>query len=371
MQLAIKPKPLLFAIRPGTIGDQKPLVILAVIAAIRTPSLVTLLFSRISRSFDFIHTFAANILGQDWKTRLHIMQVFDVDQFLSQHDEFCVIAASPTVEAKPWLLAIDFGDTPGCRFTTSLLPAPNMLLFEDEDGNEVDDTGFRKHSFGPVFLPFFTNSSYSRSDVMAKVRKFRELNSYRHIMALAGSMTVPFFVAEVVDWVRKHQHSSWAFLLINYHRQDENDNIFTSSDKSQSTIDALNQFINSHPSDLLFLHKNEYIEFEDVVPIVDAIVTNCGAGSVTAGLAGGLPQFCNFVGSRGDLLGTDKESNDEVIRKELKVGPGFASIGEYGDIRVVSLRDIMIDFSCNYMIYLRNAKLSQEIVLKERTCKIT
>ena len=51
-------------------------------------------------------------------------------------------------------------------------------------------------------------------------------------------------------------------------------------------------------SKVLYVFQNP-VEYEDLVSISDFFVSNCGAGSVIAPIAGGYPQLCKLQNSVG------------------------------------------------------------------------
>jgi len=373
------PKPLFFWIGPGTTGDHKPLAILAVYAAkAALPHMqVKLLFtSKQAMSLRFLPQLALTLLGPNWSKKLELTEVDESVQGalvqIEQPSSFSISASTaprPSSHLETWF---GFGDTPGTQWKSAFFGKRSDLVM------------------GPVYLPTLVNDErvfYSDEAVLQKLRHFRDRNRSRKIVAMAGSLRVPFYVQEIADWVTKNAgvEREFAFLLINYrvtHKDSDYSNVFIARpqwrekyafdmDKREEKYVAentakLTEWIHNHSDDVLMLHSNEYVEFEDVFPFIDLIVTNCGAGSVTAALMSGCPQYCRLVGEQMDI-GADKPRNESVVRRRLRVGPTIgATFPEESDpIDPVPLDQLLTAFSCNWSIYTHNARTAKGVLETE------
>jgi hypothetical protein len=276
----MKPKPILFLISPdGTIGDRKPLAILAVLAAFASLEPVTLCFPKlVEESFSFLEKFARFLMGSHYEQKLIINRFATFNEYhnfiKTQLNNYCVFSQGTSVFNPGYGILLDFGDNLGTnRFTSSLL------------------TYNRQNStfFGSVYLPkigiFWSKHS------LKKIQTFRNIHNNKQIMLILGSLQPVFPMESVIQWLEKNPNTNWRFMI-----------------KTDESV--------THPFILGF---EEYYELEDLMEFVDFVVTNCGAGSITVPMAYGIPQSCNWIGYQID--GSDKPWNANMIGQLLRVGP--------------------------------------------------
>jgi len=284
------PKPLAFVLDPeGTIGDQKPLAILAVIAAKASSDPVYL----ISTSWP---TWIQSIkkLAKLFKVTKRL--VFLLETPAGPTDYFIITEVILRSDAPSFGIALDFGDNAGHnRFTSAILSRHRTSTY-----------------FGSLFLPIVKKAPFwsPMTELVAFVQRFPK------IVGIAGSLHPPVPFHEVKSWAKKHS-DTWGVVLVGY-----------------DVVASKN-----------ILVVRNWIEYEDIVRVVDFWITNCGAGSVSVGLAAGVPQTCIRAKSRG----MDKTFNKRILVDTCKVGPVYRDENTF--------EEVMTDLIENYDFYKRNAFL--------------
>lgn len=297
-------KPLLFLVRGdiGTFGDEKPLAILAVFAAAACQLPVHLRLQAFDDPQDppewlsGIKRFAAFVLGSEvtFRLKISISAKKDIDYDDEKYKNVTIIDSK----------RMDFGASRGeNRFVTHLFPFQTKRLYNDDF--TMIPINPKKSVFGGVMLPIDERSPYwSDPKIVEQLIDFRTQNKHRRLVALAGSRKSPYPLADIISWAR--DHGDWCFVLIGY---------FYNLVKSNGTEPFLNT------NQFLFF---EYIEFEDLVRVSDAFISNCGAGSIQLAFAAGVVQTCEIAES----IGPDKPFNQKAM-EDLKIGPihqGFAQV---------------------------------------------
>jgi hypothetical protein len=347
-----KIKPLLFVLENGqTIGDQKPIAILAVNAALagQHVGLESLKFSKKHAApvtiacFDpkcaqwlpSIQRFALYLIGDDYEKVLDIQFASTMDmKERSRYMEFGV--AFWTDDRKRVLL--DFGESESKnRFTSRIL------------------SQFRPKSnyFGSLFLP--VNDTYANGEPVfwSNTQAIGELSDFvrrqhkhnRKIITIAGSMQEPFSLDEIHQWLESDEQKDWSVLLMGY----------------KGSFERLGQDApHFKPFKKRFKAMDSYVEFEDIARVTEFFVSNCGAGSSVLPIACSCPQLCRIriPGMRGN----DKKANKEVVEEVLKLGPTEVNekTGE-----TITFADLMQDISVNIEKYTHNTMLAQKIVDEE------
>ena len=337
-------KPLLFLITPGgTSGDRKPLAILSVLAAYASlDKPVTFAFrANALKSFAFIEKLARYLLGTHFRKKL-ILHMFltaqEYKEFITPENlsKYCIF--SQASNSPGYGILLDFGDNAGTnRFTSKLLTIRERLF---------------SNYFGSLFLPD-VGLTWSNMASLRELRDFRQENVDRKIMLLAGSLNVPFSIESIVEWVEKHaDDTTWAFILVNYKTQ----NMHTEDkDEKKQNEHLVTKYVTTG-YDARILIQRYYTEFEDVMPFVDFVVTNCGAGSVTVPLAYGKPQTCRWD---DNTQGTDKKANSYVISDKLEVGPTY----EQTSFSYLMNKQLATD--TDFHKYVENAKRAQTKIQAE------
>ncbi len=276
-------KPLLFLIDGGTVGDKKPLALLAIIAAAVSVLPVTLPLITSEKWHSFISKYAKFKLGDNWNEKLHLLYFKDMYQqfhfFDNLKESYFTISTTQILESlSGYSLFIDFGDnTSSNRFTSKLIAYKP-----------------KSNYFGSLYLDFDFASKLIYGDLNTFILENRTKN--RKILLLAGSMSIPFLFDDITNWLKTSSSSlSWAIILLGY-----------------QAMTIPQEFY-----DRLFLIQ-EYIEYESIVPLCDFVISNCGAGSITIPLAYGIPQMC---ASFRPVTGSDKYYNNRLITEIFKLGP--------------------------------------------------
>jgi hypothetical protein len=372
MSRKLKPKSLLFILEWGlTIGDHKPMAILAVYAAWAAANLETPLHfrnkfvapvtltcrdSKAANWLPAIEKFAKYTIGEEYKKWIDIQ--YNILTLLPDPKEYFTFGVSfMEREPKDKTIYLDFGDSTSVnRFTSKLLAK------------------YRPHShfFGSLFLPL-GDVAWSSLSAISELNAFVDRNKGRHIMTIAGSLRPPFALAEVEDWVEKHKRSKrralkWAFVLVGYPKindkreSNEDDSSESSEDYEFDESSEEYEFDESkndtqHAHQELIVMQNA-VEYEDLLSRSDFFVSNCGAGSVAAGFAAGCPQLCRTRGTKG----SDKSTNEKVVSKKLRVGPR-----EYDQSKknFLTFSDLMDDLELNYTKYLKRAQAAKTQIRQE------
>jgi UDP:flavonoid glycosyltransferase YjiC (YdhE family) len=277
----------------STLGDKKPFLILCVISA--QFSKVYIVGNSIP---DFFEKYAKHILGISWKKQIIILHQCD------NFENYFVLSVNVKFNSIPDF-NFDFGDTEGnARITTSLIP------------------NYSKKFVGPVYLPLHV----CWSNVKA-LELFRNKHREKTCITLAGTQSACFNLGDVVLWL--NNNPGYIVIFMGY-TTCEHDRVFILED---------------------------FIEFEDLIKFSDIWITNGGNGSVTIGLAFGIPQMCYWSSF---IVGMDKYANEHQISQVLKVGP----------IRNIEFYLVMFDFIMNMEQYVTNAKKIQEKIQLENDAMV-
>ncbi len=322
-------KSLAFFITDGTIGDQKPLAILAVYAAqaasrlLRSPPVIIACEVVSAKIWlQSIERFAEWFIGPEYKKWIAFDYNFEdsTEYEKKLKKTHMVFECSPCVDDddRDREILLDFGDNEGSknRFTSRLL------------------ANYRPKSnyFGSVFLPLQKDHVYwSSPEAIRELQSFLITVPSRKILTVTNSQTAPFSMNEILEWLEKNEmvNTEWAFVIVGY------------------KIKQL-ETVRKYHTQLLCMR--EFIEYEDLVTISDFFVSNCGAESTIAPIAAGCPQLCRTRGARGD----DKISNAEVVFKMLRMGP-----------QNMTFENLMDDLKINYETYAKNAILAKNIIDEE------
>src|SRR4029078_9213485 len=293
-----KKKQFVFLIRSGTVGDQKPLALLAVHAAYAISQLendtcppvkVICEVWDITKWYPCIEKFAKYLMGPDYtqwfQTEFRVTEPVTLQELKNS-----IVFKSTTFQGEPRqnnVVFLDFGDNEESinRFTSVALKI------------------FRPDSmyFGSLYLPLDDNLSWSSEDAIEELKSFctKHSTTGKKIVTLAGSLTPPFDLQELIDWQNQDQTNECVILLIGYTRWIE----FT---HLGSKMNPAKMYAMKH-----------YIQFEDLMRCTDFFVSNCGAGSVMIPFAAGCVQMC---ASRGQV-GSDKTANETSVSEIYNVGP--------------------------------------------------
>jgi hypothetical protein len=334
-------KPLLFLAKGGTMGDLKPLAILAVIAARTSKTKVTFVY-RLNTQFLFLDQLAQFMLGDNYKDFLDIVpmepvrqrhskiietktnDLFDLSS-LDQYFSFGQIADSTSLA--DYSVKLDFGDNGQSknRFVSCLLSAYRP---------------FTRH-FGSLYLP--SKLTWSSSVIMEQLQDFKFKNQEKKIMVIAGSMQLPFSYYELFTWFEKNEEFKyWGFILVGYNDVNKTTSDYYASEELMEKYFHHNQ---------VFILK-DYVEYEDLVKYADFFISNCGAGSVLVPLVAGVAQTCDWI---EHVSGEDKKSNLRSISFVHHVGPG----------KLDNFPNLMKDLEVNLNVYTENALKCSRIVKNE------
>jgi hypothetical protein len=302
-------KPLLFLLEKesGTLGDQKPFSILAIIAASVSPFPVTLYCNGFNSKPPFmsaIKRFAQFVMGPNashhFKIEYGVKNRDELWTHLSQN--YCIIDNYD----------FDFGasvERAKNRFKTKLFPYRAKIL---ENGDWTMVPANTRHFFGPVLLPMVDGSPFwSKPKIVNKLIQFKDQHKYRKIITIAGSLRPPFPMNEISEWLDNNKNQKlWAFIILDVY----NSNYF------------------DDPNVLLL----DYVEFEDLVRFSDVFIGNCGAGSTMTAMSEAMVQTCRISNS----VGADKPFNQQVI---TNLGPIESSFHDF----MVNLRENFNYFEVN------------------------
>jgi hypothetical protein len=302
-------KPLLFWAKGGTMGDLKPLAILAVIAA-RTSKTPVTFVHRFNTHFRFLDKLARFMIGDNYHEFLHIIPMeplqprnpnhkivvplnvtlFDTST-LDQYFSFGQVGDLNSYA--DYSVKLDFGDNGESknRFVSCLL------------------SEYHPNCFGSLYLP--SKLTWSSPIIMENLQNFKTANQGKKMMVIAGSLKLPISYYELFTWFETNENfSNWAFILLGY-----NDVTKTPSD-FYAAKELMEKYFHH---DQVFIVQ-DYVEYEDVVKFADFFISNCGAGSVLVPLAAGVPQTCDWI---EEIQGSDKKSNLRSISPLVHhVGPG-------------------------------------------------
>jgi hypothetical protein len=311
-------KPLLFLAESGTMGDMKPVAILAVIAARSSKLQVTFVHTD-HKKFLFLEKFTHFMLGDNHEN-LIVLKISEFNK--STMNNYFSIGCNSFYTCR-----LDFGDNgfPN-RFVSCLLSqhAPHVP------------------HFGSLYLPL--RLSWSNHEVLLELQQFREHHRQRKILILAGSLRLPFSYEHIFEWLEKNQSQNlWAFILIGYN------NLRNVSPEFFASANLMDKYFYQQNDTLLIL--KDYVEYEDIVKYGDAIITNCGAGSIFTPLAQGIPETCSWVGD-DYIEGYDKKNNMSAISK---FGPNDALSFEY----------VLETFIQNFPLYKMNAQKAASYIKQE------
>ena len=234
-------------------------------------------------------------------------------------------------------ILLDFGDNMGLnRF---VLPC---LTHKTNNKVNVNMTS--------IFLPIVPNIYWSYDKVnLENIKSFckKAKQSEQKIILLLGSLEMVFHEDLLTTWLKMQKEKpKYVFIVVGGHRNEK-------------TKIVQKQYKNS-----IFFSK--YVEFEDVIKMVDFCITNCGAGSVAVPLVYGIPQSCSFLQSGG----YDKESNCNDILK-YNVGPICRSnrnMRMYITQNNIDTDNIWLDFFINMMKVIdTNFNIYKENAIKIKT----
>ena len=293
-------KPLLFLLEKesGTLGDQKPFSILAVIAASVSPLPVILFCNGFNSKLPFmgaIKRFAQFVMGPNALHRFKIEYGTNNEKenfSIELEQRYCIISDNvvPRISSVDGACVIsnydfDFGasvERAKNRFKTKLFPYRAKLL---KNGDWTMVPADRRHFFGPVLLPISDGDPFwSKPEIVNKLIQFREQHKHRKIITIAGSLRPPFPMNEISEWCDNNKDQQlWAFIILDVY----NSNYF------------------DDPNVLVL----DYVEFEDLVRFSNVFIGNCGAGSTMTAMSEALVQTCRISGSPG----ADKPFNQQVI----------------------------------------------------------
>jgi hypothetical protein len=348
---AVKKKPrmepvknLLFLAKGGTMGDLKPLAILAVIAARSSKTRVTFVH-RANTHFLFLDKFARFMIGDNYQEHLRIMTLpdirrinpelkevntnpFDMSTF-DQYVSFGQIAEMSSYE--DYSVKLDFGDNGDSpnRFVSCLLSWYKPTATH----------------FGSLYLP--SRLTWSNTN---DLREFTTRHRDKRIMTIAGSMQLPVPYNELFKWFETNaEFQRWAFILVGY------DDLRTTEAAYYAPEQLMDKYFHHHQ----VLIVKDYVEYEDLMVFSDFFISNCGAGSVVIPLAAGVPQTCDWL---ENISGADKLSNLRSI------GPALHHVGPR---RMQNFPQVMEDITLNLDIYTTNAQKSAEMVKSETEMMLT
>jgi len=330
-------KQFVFLIRSGTVGDQKPLALLAVHTAHAISQLeedryppvkVICEVWDITKWYPCIEKFAEYLMGPDYtqwfQTEFRVTEPVTLTELKNS-----IVFKSTTFQGEPRqdnAVFLDFGDNEESmnRFTSVALKI------------------FRPDSiyFGSLYLPLDDKLAWSSEDAMEELKGFctKHIAKGKKIVTLAGSLTPPFDLQELVDWQNQDQSNEWVILLIGYTRW----------------IEFMNLGSKMNP-DKMYAMKH-YIQFEDLMRCTDFFISNCGAGSVMIPFAAGCMQMC---ASRGQV-GSDKTANETSVSEIYNVGPA-----SYRGNKRLNFFEVMSDIQQNISTYEANALKAQSLVSSE------
>lgn len=299
----------------ATMGDLKPMVILAVIAAHFSKFPVTLVYDDLNK-FRFLTKFATYVIGENFHTRLRFEKKNNYE-----HRSTNTLTFSPSIGGVEADVPLDFGDTPSLTRMLTNRFVSCLLRFTSQE----------PHQFGSLYLPL--EVPWSDDAVLHELRTFREQNASRKILVIAGSQTPPFWPEEILEWA--DTQTEWACII-------SSDKVFQMMYKKASP---------QHIPYILLLEQ--YVEYEDLVKFADFYISNCGAGSVAVALAAGCPQTCKW--DTNTAPAPDKKTNAVSLTKFLKVGPVFNE----------SLDDTMVAVNKNLGSYKEAAQKAAQILKDE------
>lgn len=316
-------KEFIFQLPAGTIGDQKPLAILAVYAANAMHQRQSTIVTRII-SFEFQHliwlntveTFAAKLIGKEYKHWLKIEFHSSTDSWNQEKDSivFTVDHGWNFEQYRGNNVLLDFGDNASMNRFTSLFLC-----------------GYKPSSlcFGSLYLPIERNKiQWSNRNAKKELMAFRNKHVDQSLLVIAGSLHLPFDLKHILNWIETDTKKEWVILLIGYNELISFLKLTTRLTRNRNQIHAM---------------KN-HVAYEDVAAVAEFFVSNCGAGSVIAPLAAGCAQTCRFKG----LVGSDKSFNRRVM-EELKLGP-------YDPEEELTFAIFMLMLEQHFVEYQSNAK---------------
>jgi hypothetical protein len=299
-----KVKPLLFLLRTDkyfTQGDQKPLWILAVLAAMGSKAPIYIHGEDVRTAPVEIQSLATWFIGINWQDKLRIYDSDNpiIGELIDSPQGYIQVETRHPAEQlfdTRDNIVVDFGDNAQSsnthRFVSCLLSN-----YRPED----------RH-FGSLYLPL--RYDWSNASDLRKLRHFRA--KYNKIICFAGSQSTPVTGKEILNWLGTDP--GWGVVLVGRNWEYE--------DKIQMV--KLKEL-----EEVIYFTSMVY---EDLVQEVDFFVSNCGAGSVAAAFAGGCPQQCGAVRA---VMGADKDKNNSAITN-YKVGPTEIK----KDALIINMRDV-------------------------------
>jgi hypothetical protein len=297
---------LVFAAVGETNGDRKPLIVLAVLAALSIPPYAPPVILVIAKEYEKSQSFLKKLIAEKHVgKRLKIITIEAAFLFdPSTYSDAIIFNANAS-----WTgcntndgISLDFGDG-NCynRFK------PSLLQYMRHDNNT-------KKYFGAYMLPLGQQWSIDKKSLSNTIQFIEQAHqSNKRVMLFAGSITAPVPLLDIYAWIEEHPSHGWSFVLMGgitmWHPLSK---VVRYGGKLQTVLDnSAGPLPESHGVYVV----QGYLEFEDVIPLVDFVVTNCGAGSVTVPLIAGVPQSCMNM----NYMGSDKKQNQDNI-SELELG---------------------------------------------------
>ena len=318
----------LFVLPPGTMGDQKPLAILAVYAAyamflIQSKIQITIVCFENMTWMKTIERFALQLIGKQFIQWLQI-EHGELDEVRMKNAIVFTVQHTYNESYRDQQILLDFGDNASLnRFTSVLL------------------SGYRSksNSFGSLYLPIERNQIQWADELAKKeLSTFRNKHKNQKCLVIAGSLRPPFELSAILHWIESNVTEDWVILLLGYNDIIHFGKFTTRMKQNKNKIHAM----------------KHSIPYEDVVAVADFFVSNCGAGSVVTSLAAGCPQLCRHRGT----VGIDKPFNQDIIGNQLKVGP-------FDPREQLSFGDLMNLLQTDYDFYLKHAIYYQAILQQE------
>lgn len=147
---------------------------------------------------------------------------------------------------------------------------------------------------------------------------------------------------------------------MNFKTQPNCVSCFQKQSDSSTQIALLESLLTKYINNQRILFWTHYTEFEDLMPFVDFVITNCGAGSITVPLAYGKPQSCAWSQK---VEGNDKKANAHTISHDLHVGPDMWRHIKRGV--QLPFPTIMQKIDTNFEAYEKAAKTAQMRIQRE------
>lgn len=266
----------------------------------------------------------------------------------------------------PNQINLDFGDNGGCnRFALPVLQHRKDSVCKDKQ--ELKDGG---GCFGCVTYPEMGREAnrgrgwssdkknlFNLRKFVDKWKKPKPESRKTLLLFLSLSNSSIFPEQALAEFLQDSKFEDWAVILVGF-------GLAKKVEKKNSN--KVSQLLTPRVlySERLFYSK--YVEYEDVVTEADFIISTCGAGSVSVPVLAGIPQTCVLKG-----IGNDKPSN---LKDLLFYNLGPDGNKKYDDSRrsndstTSMLVDIMKEVVDNLDSYTREAEeLSKTLQKIERS----